>query len=127
MSISIPSDSAISPEPMRLVHPAQLTSTQIWDNCSFLRICHSPSHETRDYFVSLYPVEPGGAHAVVNWSFSIWQNNQGGLARLLPPGFPATGSPLPPVRKITALCQVSASEFPVWIPSSEGEEGMVKP
>lgn len=68
---------------------------QVWDNCSFLFICYLPSHETRDHFVSLYPVEPGGAHTVVNWSFSIWQNNQGGLARLLPPGFPVTGLPAP--------------------------------
>lgn len=70
-------------------------SVRIWDGCSFLFLCHLPSHETGDHFIRLYPVEPGGAYAVVNWSFSIWQNNQGGLAHLLPPSFNAIGLPTP--------------------------------
>lgn len=75
--------------------PTQDISVQTWDGCSFLFLCHSPSHETGDHFIRLYPVEPGGAHTVVNWSFSIWQNNQGGLAHLLPPSFSAIGLPTP--------------------------------
>lgn len=37
---------------------------------------HSPSHEAGHDFISLYSVEPGGAHPVVNWSFSIYKDEQ---------------------------------------------------
>lgn len=37
---------------------------------------NSPSHEAGDDVVSLYPVEPGGAYPVVNWSFSIYTDEQ---------------------------------------------------
>lgn len=45
---------------------------------------HSPSHEAGDDVVSLYSVEPGGAHPVVNWSFSIYKDEQ--AARLIMSG-----------------------------------------
>lgn len=47
------------------------TNVLIGDGLAPLLICHSPSHEAGDYVISLYPVEPGGAHAVVNGSFPI--------------------------------------------------------
>ena len=82
---------------------------QIWDGCFPLFICYSPSHETGHHFVSLDPVEPGGAHAVVNWSFSIYQDNRGALAHLLslmlPHPWPPQEPPLgPPISVHLCLC-----------------------
>lgn len=100
---------------------------QIWDGCFPLFICYSPSHETGHHFVSLDPVEPGGAHAVVNWSFSIYQDNRGALAPLLSLMLP---HPWPPQSSSTEGSQprrqASALGLPVWIPCSDGEEEMVK-
>lgn len=67
-----PSDPAVSLEPFGLVHPP--SSGEQCTDWGWLLISlplHSPSHETGDHVVRLDLVEPGGAHAVVNWSFSI--------------------------------------------------------
>lgn len=66
-----PSDSALSLEPFGLAHPPHPRTSECRSGMAAHFVFHSPSHETGDHFVRLYPVKPGGAHAMVNWSFSI--------------------------------------------------------